>query len=119
MIGTVIWGAVALAGLGALAALGFWATAGKPLADDMVARVAANAPELRRQATALGGRPLWKFDLGLVVGMTVFLLGLATGGIALPVAAAGAFLALISLAGRLLVLGGRRRLDQIKEVTEP
>lgn len=114
MVGTVIWGVAALAALGVAAALAFYATAGRPLSPEMADRVAANAPELHRQAATLGGRPVWKLDVGLVVGATLFLLGLAAAGPAYPYAAAGASLALVSLTGRLLILGGRRRIDQIR-----
>ncbi len=111
-----MWGGVVLAALGALAALAFYTTAGKPLPHHMMERVASNAPELRRQAAALGGRPVWKFDLGMVVGSTIVLLGLGVRGPTLHLTALGAFLALLSLTGRLLVLGGRRRLHQIAQL---
>ncbi|MFQ5948271.1 MAG: hypothetical protein ACE5KX_05380 [Acidimicrobiia bacterium] len=114
--GAVVWGVAALAALGLAAAIGFYAVSGRPLSQQAARRVSENALELRRQATELGTRPLWKFQIGLVVGVALSGVGLVTGSAALPLAAVGALLATLSLIGLLLVLGGRRRLEQLKKI---
>lgn len=114
----LIWCVVGVAAAGVAASAAFYSRAGRPLSPETADRVAANALEIRRQALRLGSRPLWKFDVGMVAGTTFLVLGLLRGGPALPYAGAGAFLALTSLSGRLLVLGGRRRLQRIRQALD-
>lgn len=114
----LVWTSLLAALGGAAASLEFYRRTGSPLPPETADLVRERAPDLRRLASGLGGRPTWIFDLGMVSGGTFCILGIWTGGAALALAAAGAFLALLSLSGRLLVLGGRRRLRQILEVVE-
>lgn len=108
---TFLWAAVVVAGIGAVAAIVFYGLAGRAVEPDLHEWSEPERQDVIRQVRTLARRQLWRFDLGLVVGTTTALVGLAADQPPGPVmTAVGAFLALASLTGRLLVMGGRRRL---------